>query len=145
MKLMYGSVPVKSLNVHHFEMDTNSATVVPSDLQAGVTCYARGQKVTGTGKCFSFAFYGDVQANEPWFIPSDFNVIEITCTEHPVQHIIPLKNMKDIDFVVTQNVATAIVDNNSYPITVNFADNMLNINCEQSMTFQVFCGKDEYI
>lgn len=45
MKMYYGGTPIKSLNVKHYEMSTSDATVQPSDLQSGVTCYARGQKL----------------------------------------------------------------------------------------------------
>jgi hypothetical protein len=145
MKMFLGNTPMKSLNIKHFEMDTNDCTMVSSDLQVGVTAVARGQKITGTGKAFSFAFYGDIPTNLPWFIPSDFNVIEIACTEYPIQHIIPFKDMKNTDFSTNQIVAKIIIDNNSYELIVSFADNMLNINCDQFITLQVFCGKDEYI
>lgn len=145
MKMFYGNTPIKSLNITTFERNTNDATMVASDLQAGVTAYARGQKITGTGKVFSFAFYGDISTNELWPVPSNFNVIEIASTEYPMRHIIPLKDMKNVDFGVSQNIAAVIVNNNTYQITVSIVDNMLNIGCDQSINLQVFFGKDEYI
>lgn len=150
MKMMYNGTPIKSLNVKHYEVSTNDCTMKASDLQAGVTGVARGKKIVGTGKAFSFAFYGDVSTNDPLILPSDLNVsdlnvIEIACGEYPIQHLIQLKNMKDIDFTTNQNVANIVADNNSYQIIVNVTDNVLNINCDKTTTLQVFCGKDEYV
>lgn len=144
MKMIYGGTPVKSLKVKHYEISTNDCDMIASDLQAGKTAVARGQKIIGTGKCFSFAFYGSIPTNLPWIIPSDFNVIEIACVEYPVQHQILLKDMKDVDFNTEQNIATITINDNVYQIIASFVDGALNLNCDESITLQVFCGKDEY-
>ena len=142
---MYGSVPVKSLNVHSYEMDTNDANLQPSDMQAGVTAYARGQKITGTGKSFEFAYYGSFETNDFMIIPSNINVIQLSSATHPMQDIIILKNMKDLDFSVEQVVSNIVVDGASYPVTVTSTSSEISIVCDQTVTLQVFFGKDNYV
>ena len=145
MKMYLGNVPIKSLNIHTFEMNTNSATVQPSDMQAGVTAFARGQKITGTGKSFEFAFYGNIDTNFPTPIPNNINVIEIASTQNPIQLVTILSNMKNLDFTSDNIVARAIVDGSSYDISVQVSQNMLNIFCDKDIELQVFYGKDNYV
>ena len=144
MKLMYGSVPVKSMNIHHFEMDTNSATVQASDMQAGVTCFARGQKVVGTGKCFEFANYGVSRTNVSEYIPTSINVVEITSLDYPIKSSIAFSNMIDIDFTTEQVVGVVVVDDVEYPITAKIEGYFLTFGCEKTITLQSFYGKDRY-
>ena len=129
MKMIYGGVPVNSLNVHHFEMDTNSATVQPSDLQAGVTCFARGQKITGTGKCFEFANYGRMSTNLPMYVPSEINVIEVASTEHSIKSSISFSNMTNVDFSIPQVVGQINVDGSDVDIVATIESNFLTPNC----------------
>lgn len=145
MKFMYGNVPVKSLNVHYFEQDTNDATLQSSDLQAGVTAYARGRKITGTGKSFEFANYGQFFTNFPIYVPSVVNIIEIASMEYPVKISIALSNMKNIDFSVSQRVGSVIINNVEYPITVSVENNLLTVFCDQSIYLEAFYGKDNYV
>lgn len=145
MKMFYGNTPVNSLNVRHYEMDTNSATMIPSDLQAGVTAFAKGKKVTGTGKAFEFASYGMMETNKSKILPSTINVIEISSLTNPVQLIIALSDMKNVDFSSVQTVGNVIVDNISYPLNVQVVDNKLTILCDKSVFLEVFYGKDNYI
>lgn len=145
MKMFYGNTPVNSLNVRHYEMDTNSATMIPSDLQAGVTAFAKGKKVTGTGKAFEFASYGTMETNKSKILPSTINVIEISSLTNPVQLIIALSDMKNVDFSSVQTVGNVIVDNISYPLNVQVVDNKLTILCDKSVFLEVFYGKDNYI
>lgn len=142
MKLMKGSTPVKKTMIHN---DTQDATMVASDLQAGVTCYAKGQKVTGTGKSFEFAFYGAMKTNRSKMLPATINVIEITCLTNPVQHTIALSDMKNVDFSVAQTVGNVIVDGIEYPINVQVSNNKMTISCEQALFLEIFYGKDNYI
>lgn len=144
MKLMYGNVPVKSMNIHHFEMDTNSATMVPSDLQAGVTAFAKGKKVTGTGRCFEFATYGKFKTNSVIFIPSIINTIEIASLDYPIKSMIALSDMVDVDFSIEQTIGSVIIDDIEYPITVTIENSILTLNCEQTISLQVFLGRDNY-
>ena len=145
MKLMYGNVPVKSLNIHSYELNTNDCDMVASDLQAGKTAVARGQKIIGTGKCFEFASYGEFEANDEWSIPSDINVIQITCLSYPTQTLVDVRNTKNLDFSTEQTIGELVADNTEYPINVTVLDNILKIACGKTVTFQVFYGKDNYV
>lgn len=145
MKMIYGGVPVNSLKVKHYELDTNSATMIPSDLQAGVTAFAKGKKVTGTGKSFEFAQYGKAKTNFPLIISNSINVIEVASVEYPIRHTIALSDMKNIDFSVNQSVANVTIDSVEYPIITTIANGILTLQCEQTINIQVFYGKDNYV
>lgn len=145
MKMFYGNTPINSLNVHCYELSTQDATVQPSDLQAGITCYARGAKVTGTGKSFEFAFYGGVSSNDALYIPTDINVVEITSLSYPIQHTVALSDMKEYNFSTEQTIGNIIADGISYPVTVIASENMLTISCDIDTTLQIFYGKDNYV
>lgn len=145
MKLIYGGVPYNTTKVRHYETNTNDATLQSSDLQAGVTAYAKGQKITGTGKCFEFAGYGDFEANDTWFIPSEINVVQISCTNHPIQALVKVSDTNYLSFTTEQYIGNLIFDNTNYPINVSVIDNILSITCDIQTTFQVFYGKDNYI
>ena len=145
MKMIYGGVPVNSMKIKHFEIDTNSATVQPSDLQAGVTCFARGQKIVGTGKCFEFANYGSIDTNLPLIVPNMINVIEIASTTYPVKSAIILNDMKNIDFSVPQTIGYIVVDNVENPVTLTINSGMLTLSCDVSVRLQFFYGKDNYV
>ena len=145
MKLMYGNVPVKSLNIHHYELNTNDCDMVASDLQAGKTAVARGQKIVGTGKSFEFAFYGVFRTNDTMYIPSNINVVEITSVLYPIQHAIALGDMKNIDFSTSNVIGNIVVDGTFYPIIVQAANNFINISCDVNTDLQIFFGKDNYV
>lgn len=145
MKLMYGSVPVKSLNVHSYEMDTNDCTMVASDLQAGVTAVARGQKITGTGKAFSFAMYGGWRTNDSIFIPTMINAVQIGSVDYPVKMNISMSNMYSHDFTVPQEVAEVVIDGIAYPMTVSVQNGEFLVACDKTISIQLFMGKDEYV
>lgn len=142
---MYGNVPVKSMNIHHFEMDTNDATLKPYDMQTGVTAYAKGQKVIGTGKAFEFASYGSMETNSMDFVPSLINTVEIGSVDYPIKSSITFNNMKNINFAIEQDVGTVTVDGAEYPITITIENSILTFNCEKTITLQFFYGKDNYI
>ena len=146
MKMMLGNTPVKSLNIHHFEMDTNSATVQPSDLQAGITCFARGQKVIGTGKSFEFAYYGLMEANDSLTVPVDtINVVHVSSFDYPTRSLIHLSDMNDLDFSNGQTVCNLIVNNVEYPVFVAISNNEVSIACDVNTSFEIFFGKDNYV
>lgn len=145
MKLMYGNVPVKSLNIKHFEVDTNSATVRPSDLQAGVTCFGRGQKITGTGKSFEFASYGGMRTNEAQYIPTNINVIEVSSLGYPIKLTIALSDMKNVDFTVAQVIANIVIDGATYDVIAQAANNSFTLSCDKTIDLEVFYGKDNYV
>lgn len=145
MKMMYGNTPIKSLNVKYFEMDTNDCTMVASDLQAGVTAVARGQKITGTGKAFSFASYGRWTTNISNFIPMDINTVQIGSMDYPVRMTISINGSHSCDFSTPQEVAEVIVDGTAYPMTVSVQNEEFLVTCEKTINIQFFIGKDEYI
>ena len=142
---MYGNTPVKSLNINYFEQNTNDATLVPSDLQAGVTAYAKGQKVTGTGKCFEFASYGTWMTNAPLVVPTIINAIQIGSADYPVRTIVPVYNTTQLDFSISQTIAEVVIDNVIYPISVSVQNGMLTVSCEHTIDIELFYGKDRHI
>ncbi len=143
--MIYNGTPIKSLNVKHYEVSTNDATLKSSDLQAGITAYAKGQKVTGTGKAFEFANYGGLKTNLPTFIPTDINIIEISSSQYPIRLTLELDAIKNADFSTQQEVALATIDGSEYPLFVQVTPNFLKVICEKTFTLQVFYGKDNYI
>lgn len=145
MKMIYNGTPVSSMKVTHLDVNTNDATMVASDLQAGVTCYARGQKVTGTGKSFEFAYYGSTTTNMQEFIPTLINVVEITSTQYPIKCLIGFDQMINVDFTTEQTIGAVMIDNVEYPITISVNGNILTFGCEKTITLEFFYGKDNYI
>lgn len=145
MKMMYNGIPIKSLNIKHYEIDTNSCDVIASDMQAGKTAVARGKKITGTGKSFEFAYWGDLTTNDSRYVPSDINIIEVSSSEYPVKLNLDLLLMKDIDFTNGQNIATIIINNNEYDLIVSMQSNIMRISCDETIRLQVFYGKDNYV
>lgn len=146
MKMMYGGVPVNSLKVKHYEMNTNSATVQPSDLQAGITCFARGTKVTGTGKAFEFATYGKFPVNRSIPIPTtNINTIVVSSTDGAVKMVDEINNLRDIDFSTAQEIAKITLDGVEHSITVQIINNKITFGCTQSVSVQAMIGKDNFI
>lgn len=145
MKMFYNGTPVESMKIKHYEMNTNDATLKASDMQSGVTAYARGQKVIGTGKCFSFASYGNLRTNESDIVPSIINVIHIGCVDYPIKMAIPTSSMIHCDFSVVQKVAEVTIEDIAYPIFASVQDNEFLITCEKNINLELFIGKDEYV
>ncbi len=145
MKMIYNGTPVNSMKVKHYELSTNDATLKPSDMQAGVTAYAKGRKVTGTGKAFSFATYGKWKTNESNIIPMVINTIQIGCTDYPVRMIVPMNSMIVHDFTIPQTMAEVTIDGVVYPMIVSVQDGEFLISCEKTINLQLFMGKDEYV
>lgn len=144
MKLCLGNTPVKSLNIRKLDVDTNDATIVASDMQSGMTAYAKGVKVTGTGKSFAFAFYGSRETNIAIPVPSTINVIDVSSMVYPVQMLIAFSEMKDADFTVETQIANVVINGTTYPITAQVADSKLTLSCSQAISLQLFYGKDEH-
>lgn len=144
MKMFYGNTPVKSLNIKHYEVSTNDATMKASDLQAGITAYAKGKKVTGTGKSFEFANYGGLITNTARFVPNNINIIEVSSAYYPVKLTLQLYDMKYTDFSTRQNIAIVIIDGAEYNLSVSVESNILTIHCDKDIELQVFYGKDNY-
>lgn len=145
MKMFYGSTPIKSMRTHIFDIDSSDATMIASDLQAGVTGYSKGKKITGTGKTFEFASYGRQKTNTMIPLPTNINIIEIACIDYPIQLSIALIDMKNIDFSTEQTIGSVIINGANYPITAKVEYNMLTIACSETVWLQVFYGKDNYV
>lgn len=145
MKMIYNGTPMKSLHVHHFEMNTNDCTMIPSDLQAGVTAFAKGKKVTGTGKCFEFANYGQLETNMGRYVPSMINIVGVSSLDYPVKLLIPLNEMKNKDFSSIQEIGSVTIDGVDYALTAQVSSNIFKINCEKTFFLEVFYGKDNYV
>ena len=143
--MFYGNTPVNSMKVKHYEISTNDCDMIASDLQAGKTAVARGKKITGTGKCFEFANYGDFETNTRRYVPSMINIIEIASKEHPIKLSMTLNDMEGLDFSNKQNIGSVIIGNVDYPIYAQVISNILTISCEQSFCLQIFYGKDNYV
>lgn len=145
MKMIYNGTPVSSIKVKHYEIPTNDCDMIASDIQAGKTGVARGQKITGTGKSFEFACYGDAITNMAAFIPTTINVIEITSLDYPIRSSITFAEMIDIDFATEKMIGVVLIDGEEYPITLSIQGNILTFNCEKTISLQFFYGRDNYI
>lgn len=141
MKMFLGNTPIKGMKIG---TNTDDATLVASDLQAGVTAYAKGKKVTGTGKCFSFATYGKMETNLADYVPSQINVIEIASLDYHIKSLIAFDNMQSVDFSIEQTIGSVVIDSTEYPITVRCKNSILTLNCEKTITLEVFLGEDNY-
>ena len=144
MKMIYGGVPVNSLKVRHYEMDTNDCDMIASDLQAGKTAVARGKKIVGTGKSFEFATYGESMTNLPIFVPTTINVIQIGSLVYSIKTNISMYNTSFVDFTSPKQVAEVIIDGVNYPLMVSVQNGMLTISCDKTIDIELFYGKDNY-
>ena len=145
MKMFYGRTPIQSTKVHHFDVNSNDATMVASDLQSGVSAYAKGKKIIGTGKAFEFAMYGTWMTNLPTPIPTTINVIQIGSVDYPIKTIVPIHNTTMLDFTNSQTIAEVVIDGTPYSLIVSVQNGMLAIYCEHTIEIQLFYGKDRYI
>lgn len=142
--MIYGGVPVNSMKVKHYELNTNDCDMIASDLQAGKTAVARGKKITGTGKSFEFAQYGTLKTNVGRYVPSEINIIEIASSNYPIKLKVNLMDLILLDYSISQNIASVIIDNIEYDLYVSVVSNILKITCDKTFDLQVFYGKDRY-
>ena len=144
--MIYNGTPINSMKVKHYEMSTADATLKASDMQAGVTAYAKGKKVTGTGKCFSFAMYGNCASNISFPIPvSVINTINISSDNNNVKLAGKMFDFRNFDFTTSQTIATISVDGIDYDIRFKVENNFITISCDKNVTLQVMFGKDDHI
>ncbi len=142
MKMYLGDTAVKGVMLH---TDSDDATLKASDLQSGVTAYAKGQKVTGSGKSFEFASYGDISSNIAMPIPvSDINTVIVSAVNYPIRMSKSALELQALDFSVAQEVAIVTVNGTEYPIKIKAASNMITISCGQTIQLQLMFGKDNY-
>lgn len=95
MPLCLGDIEIGSI----VGLETYDADITPENMQHGMTAYARGQKVIGTGKAFEFVQYGSMV------------VEEIIDTDGTIRHGI-LFNVDagaNIVFIAASDVGDAIV------------------------------------
>lgn len=144
MKMYLGGTPVKTMKVKHFEVDTNSATVEPSAVQAGLIYFAKGRQEVGTGKAFAFASYGSAPLNSMIPIPVPINVVWISSTTYPVRSALSFTDVLNVDFSTNPIIAYITVDGTDYPINLKINKNIMTISCDYSTLVELFYGKDEY-
>ena len=145
MKLAYGSVPVKALNINYFEQDTNDCDMIASDLQAGKTAVARGKKIVGTGKSFEFAMYGSALSNAVIPLPNVINAIQVASVAYPIQQTMTFDIVRGVDFATEQVIGYIIKDGVNHPINIQINNNILMLTCDLTIDIQLFFGKDNYV
>lgn len=142
MKMYLGDVPVKALYTH---TDTDEGNITAPDMQSGMIAFAKGVKLTGTGKAFAFASYGKMSTNKAWPVPSIINVIEVSSLTYPVKTNIALSSMKNTNFSTIQKIGAVTINGTAYDITVQVSNNMLTIGCSKDISLEVFYGRDEHV
>lgn len=63
----------------------------------------------------------------------------------PIKSSIDFNNMRNIDFTVEQTVGAAIIDGIEYPIVASVKNSIFTLNCEKTITLEIFFGKDNYV
>lgn len=142
MKMYLGDVPVKALYTH---TDTDEGNITAPDMQSGMIAFAKGVKLTGTGKAFAFAFYGQISTNKALPVPSIINVIEVSSLTYPVKMNIALSSMKNINFSTIQKIGAVTINGTAYDITAQVSNNMLTVGCSKDISLEVFYGRDEHV
>ncbi len=142
MKMYLGDVPVKSLYTH---TDTDEGNITAPDMQSGMIAFAKGVKLTGTGKAFVFASYGQISTNKAWPVPSIINFIEVSSLTYPVKTNIALSSMKNTDFSTIQKIGAVTINGTAYDITALVSNNMLTVGCSKDINLEVFYGRDEHV
>lgn len=142
MKMYLGDVPVKALYTH---TDTDEGNITAPDMQSGMIAFAKGVKLTGTGKAFAFASYGQVSTNKALPVPSIINVIEVSSLTYPVKMNIALSSMKNTNFSTIQKIGAVTINGTAYDITAQVSNNMLTVGCSKDISLEVFYGRDEHV
>ena len=142
MKMYLGDVPVKSLYTH---TDTDEGNITAPDMQSGMIAFAKGVKLTGTGKAFAFASYGQISTNKACPVPSIINFIEVSSLTYPVKTNIALSSMKNTDLSTIQKIGAVTINGTAYDITAQVSNNMLTVGCSKDINLEVFYGRDEHV
>lgn len=141
MKMYLGDVPVKALYTH---TDTDEGNITAPDMQSGMIAFAKGVKLTGTGKAFAFASYGQVLTNKALPVPSIINFIVVSSLTYPVKTNIALSSMKNTNFSTIQKIGAVTINGTAYDITAQVSNNMLTVGCSKDISLEVFYGRDEH-
>lgn len=145
MKMFYGNTPVNSMKIKHYEVSTNDSTLSPSDMQSGIVAYGKGKRIVGTGKAFEFASYGRFVSNIGTFIPTnDINTIVVSSTDGAVRMVDSIRNIRDLDFSVVQEIASVVLEDGEYPLTLKIENNIMTFGCSQNVSIQAMIGKDNF-
>lgn len=142
MKMYLGDVPVKALYTH---TDTDEGNITAPDMQSGMIAFAKGVKLTGTGRAFAFASYGQMPTNTAWPVPSIINFIEVSSLTYPVKTNIALSSMKNTNFSTIQKIGAVTINGTAYDITAQVSNNMLTVGCSKDISLEVFYGRDEHV
>lgn len=142
MKMYLGDVPVKALYTH---TDTDEGNITAPDMQSGMIAFAKGVKLTGTGKAFAFASYGQMSTNKALPVPSIINFIEVSSLTYPVKTNIALSSMKNTNFSTIQKIGAVTINGTAYDITAQVSNNMLTVGCSKDISLEVFYGRDEHV
>lgn len=140
------------------EPSTYDADITPENMQHGMTAYAQGKKVVGTGKCFEYAVYGarqlqslkDEDGNNRYgfsiYAVTEPNIIFLASTENGD---IVLQSSHIVDLADNAVAVVGINHTSSGEVTASYSDNRLKIilgNTEnQSTRLRYFFGKDNMI
>lgn len=114
-------------------------------MQSGMIAFAKGVKLTGTGKAFAFASYGQISTNKALPVPSIINVIEVSSLTYPVKTNIALSSMKNTNFSTIQKIGAVTINGTAYDITAQVSNNMLTVGCSKDISLEVFYGRDEHV
>ena len=142
MKMYLGDVPVKALYTH---TDTDEGNITAPDMQSGMIAFAKGVKLTGTGKAFAFASYGQISTNKALPVPSIINVIEVSSLTYPVKTNIALSSMKNTNFSTIQKIGVVTINGTAYDITAQVSNNMLTVGCSKDISHEEIYGRDALV
>lgn len=141
------------------EPSTYDADLTPVDMQLGKTAYVQGEKITGTGKCFEFAEYGQSSIypifDENYNMKYGFlievgngaNVVFLSSTtdgDIVVQDVFTVNETKEGEAVKIGENKTTLTDINAFHL-----DGFLVIYCvdiaDENTSLNFFVGKDNTI
>lgn len=157
MSYLVNGIEAKKVGVL-LEPSTYDADITPVDMQRGKTAYVKGEKLTGTGRCFESAVYGsgkvqllqDENGNDTYGLSIlttiKPNIIFLSSTETgdiilQTAHIVNLEN--DIPTVIGVNHSA------SGDVTVTYDNNRLKVYLgdtkNNTTRLRYFLGKDNKI
>ena len=135
------------------EPSTYDADITPENMQRGMTAYAQGKKIVGTGKCFEFAEYGLYRAkklsNGYYGFSFQFDksantfFVAPTGTGDIVVQKVHLVELEDEPIKIGENLTT------SGELLVAYSDGKLKVYLteinETNTSLRAFVGKDNEV